>query len=86
MPPDPLPFAPLEDLLKQREVIGVEAYDFMLCRDHHDMPVAERVQAAIGVTYRTWMRWKAADQIPFYSADRAAISLGLHRNLIWSHT
>ena len=41
-----------------------------------------RLAAQIGVSYRTLMRW-AHTGVPEYSADRAAIALGLHPASIW---
>lgn len=37
----------------------------------------------VGVTRRSWTRWRQAGTIPLDSADRAAVALGRHPSEIW---
>ena len=38
---------------------------------------------SVGRSHRTVMRWKAADTIPYDSADEAAVNLGHHPANVW---
>jgi hypothetical protein len=77
-----LPFKPLEELMVAR-LDGHRAcgrYD-----DHYDQRLvhAQDLAEKVGVSRRTWERWKAADRVPWGMADHAAISAGEHPVLIW---
>lgn len=37
----------------------------------------------LGVTRRQVVRWRAGTRIPWYEADRLAVELGLHLEIVW---
>lgn len=40
----------------------------------------------LGISYRTWLRWKKAGKVPAHSADQVAVrGLGMHPAVIWGH-
>jgi lambda repressor-like predicted transcriptional regulator len=51
--------------------------------DNIDAPNLSELARRTGYTLRTIQRWRI-DGIPYWSADRVAIRLGIHPALIWT--
>ncbi len=72
-----LPFAPLDQHARIHRDMAPRG------TQHDGTAWSDRNLAdLLGVTRRAVVRWRHAG-IPIYSADRAAVALGVHPSLIW---
>ena len=90
MPAQTMPIPPLEVALENAGVYHIERdwrnrlrNDHNSGDEHETLGLEERFKIHVGVTYRTWCRWKKQGYIPFDAADRVATSLGSHIDIIW---